>query len=131
MIWEPVLELDEDDLTRLEQVANDATPGPWDIQRDDHPHMFGGHHTEWRIKTSWIQGQLKDHFPVVTMSVGVPAKEGGRAIPMVRMSADDANFIASFNPVVAKQLLRLARIGWQAEQDALPKGAPHGGPHPA
>lgn len=110
------LELDEDDLARLDAVAQAATPGPWTIQRDDHPHHQGGHHTELRIRTSWKHGQLHDYAPIISTIVGIGKTPDGPPIHTVYLRADDANFIASFNPVVARQLLRLAAIGLKAEQ---------------
>lgn len=109
MRQQPLLELDPAELDRLEGVALAATDGPWDIERTDHPHHRGGHHTELRIRTSWIHGQLKGHYPVITTSVGIGKTAGGPGTHMVAMRADDANFIASFNPSVALQLLGLAK----------------------
>lgn len=120
----PILELDEDALARLTTIAQAATLGPWKVQIDEHPHLRGGRHIERRIRTDWIQGQLKDYYPVVTGSFGLPAEQGGPACHMVSINEADATFIASFNPAVAQQLLRLAAIGLEVEQRAAAVHAP-------
>lgn len=127
----PILELDEDALERLDGIAQAATLGPWKVQEDKHPHLLGGQHVERRIRTDWTHGQLKAPYPVVTTSIGLPAEKDGKACHMVAINEADATFIASFNPAVAQQLLRLARIGLAVEQAATKQGEPHGGQTPA
>lgn len=107
MRQQPLLELDDEELARLEDVAMAATHGPWEIEATHHPHHRGGYHAELRIRTNWIHGQLKDHYPVITTSTGIGKTPGGPGVHMVAMRAEDAAFIASFNPAVALQLLTL------------------------
>lgn len=105
----PLLALDERELERLQGVAGEATAGPWDVHLTTHPHCLGGAHREWRIQTSWTHGQLKAPYPVITTSIGLPADTGGKATHMVAMRAEDAAYIAEFNPAVALQLIALAK----------------------
>lgn len=107
------------DLDALKAKALAATRGPWEVQTDKHPHFRGGAHTEHRIRTAWIQGQLKDHWPVVTTSVGIPEFENGRPCRMVAISKEDAEHIAAACPATMLELLaRLERAEESAAQSA-------------
>jgi hypothetical protein len=93
------------DTQSLRAIARAATPGPWAVQTDLHPHMFGGAHKENRIRTDWIHGQLRDYYPIITGSFGIPAVKGGPTIHMVSLSAADAAHIAAAHPAAVLALL--------------------------
>ncbi|MBX9348792.1 hypothetical protein K5M36_17025 [Chromobacterium vaccinii] len=97
--------LTPDQLAALRAAAKAATPGPWQVVTDEHPHCLGGKHIERRIFTSWEHPQLRDFSPVVTMSVGVPEVAGERAIQMASIRQADADYIAAANPAVVQELL--------------------------
>lgn len=89
----------------LKKLAEAASRGPWEVKVDKHPHFRNGNHTEHRIRTAWVHGQLKDHYPVVTTSVGIPEFENGQPCHMVSISKEDAAYIAAANPAAILELL--------------------------
>ena len=91
----------------LKKLAEAATRGPWEVKVDKHPHFRNGNHTEHRIRTAWVHGQLKDHYPVVTTSVGIPEFEKGKPCHMVSISKEDAAYIAAANPAAILELLAI------------------------
>lgn len=91
----------------LKKLAEAATRGPWEVKVDKHPHFRNGNHTEHRIRTAWVHGQLKDHYPVVTTSVGIPEFEKGKPCHMVSISKEDAAYIAAANPAAILDLLAI------------------------
>jgi hypothetical protein len=97
------------DLDKLEALAREAMPGPWEVQVDERPHHRGGVHHERRIATSWEHGQLKAKYPVVTTSVGIGKEKDGPPYHMVGIREEDANFIAAANPETVLALIELAR----------------------
>jgi hypothetical protein len=101
--------MDNDQLDKLEALACEAMPGPWEVQIDERPHHRGGVHHERRIATSWEHGQLKAKYPVVTTSIGIGKEKDGPPHYMVGMREEDANFIAAANPEIVLALIALAR----------------------
>lgn len=99
----------EQDLDDLEQKAKAATSGPWKVFVTKHPRYDGGQHTENLIGTAWIDGQLKDHFPVMTISTGIGETKDGPPTTMVFLRKQDADHIAAFNPAVALELIAKIR----------------------
>jgi hypothetical protein len=97
------------DLDKLEALAREAMPGPWEVQIDERPHYRGGVHHERRIATAWEHGQLKGKYPVVTTSVGIGKEADGPPHYMVGMREEDANFIAAANPETILNLIAQAR----------------------
>lgn len=76
-------------------VAAEHTPGPWQVVVTEHPHHLGGKHTQRRIATAWIHGQLNGPAPVVNLSTGLGATEGASPINMVWIKEADARLIAT------------------------------------
>jgi hypothetical protein len=97
------------DLDKLEALAREAMPGPWEVQVDERPHHRGGVHHERRIATSWEHGQLKAKYPIVTTSVGIGKEKASPPYHMVGIREEDANFIAAANPETVLALIELAR----------------------
>jgi hypothetical protein len=104
------------DLAELLWLAEKATPGPWTVQTDKHPHWNGGEHTEHRIATQWHHPQLKGPLGVVNISWGIPETKGDSARFMVSISDGDAAYIAALSPDTAKKLIAVA----MAAQALLP-----------
>lgn len=92
-------------IKQLREVAQAATPGPWQVITDEHPYHLGGTHKERRIATTWIQGQLKDFMPIVNGSMGLGETKDGPVRHMVWIEAKDAAHIATFNPAMISKLL--------------------------
>lgn len=85
-------------LAEIKAAAEAATPGPWQIITDEHPHFRGGKHIERRVFTTWKHPQLDDFAPVVNGSVGIPSAKGEKPIHMVSIEAKNASHIATANP---------------------------------
>lgn len=77
----------------LRRLMEAATPGEWQVVVDRHPHQLGGHHVERRIFTVADDPQLKAPWPVVNISIGLPANKGELARHMVAISQTDADLI--------------------------------------
>ncbi len=82
----------------LRKAAGAATPGPYKIVVDEYPHYLGGKHVERRIFTRRNHPQLKGAYPVVNGSVGLGATKDGPSQHMVRMSDEDAEYLAAASP---------------------------------
>lgn len=95
-------------IKQLREVAQAATPGPWQVITDEHPYHLGGTHKERRIATTWIQGQLKDFMPIVNGSMGLGETKDGPVRHMVWIEAKDAAHIATFNPAMISKMLDVA-----------------------
>lgn len=83
------------DVAELKALMQQATPGPWQIVEDRHPHYLGGQHVERRIFTTWDHPQLGEPLSVVNGSVGIPAEKDGEAIHMVTIEEPDARLIVA------------------------------------
>jgi hypothetical protein len=71
------------------------TPGPWIVIDQQHPYNDGSKsHIERGIYTQHIHPQLKDHYPVVCMSVGI-GMTGAMPIQFVSIKEADARLIAA------------------------------------
>jgi len=76
-------------------VSTQHTPGPWLVRERLIPYKDGAkHHVERTICTQSIDPQLKDHWPVVCMSLGV-GMDGQKAVTFVHIKKDDARLIAA------------------------------------
>lgn len=106
------------DIQRLRALAEKATPGPWKIVRDLHPHYLGTHE-EFRIFTAWNHGQMKGPLPVVTMSTGIGEKRGDPPRQMVSMRADDVALLVEMDPATVIALCDLAE---KAQPDRVEAG---------
>lgn len=71
------------------------TRGPWKVVSTEHPHYKGGKHIERRIFTVWEDGQLKDCYPVVNISVGIGKTGWDKPRYMVHIEEADAYLIAA------------------------------------
>lgn len=99
----------EIDLNELERLAKAATRGPWEVVETKVPHYRGGKHTERRIFTANDDPQLKEPYPIVNMSFGLPENEGGAAVKLVSIFEENADYIAAANPSVVLELVRRLR----------------------
>lgn len=71
------------------------TPGPWIVLEQLHPYKDGSKsHVERGIYTQQIDPQLKDHWPVVCLSVGI-GMDGEKAVSFVRIEDANARLIAA------------------------------------
>ena len=112
------------DLAELQRLATEATPGPWKVVTDVHPHMLGGEHKERRIGTVWEHPQLQGPVGVVNISYGIGASKGSPAISMVAISEADAAYIAACSPEVILRLVRIAQAAEKLEASTRgPEGA--------
>lgn len=109
-------------LAEIKAAAEAATPGPWQIITDEHPHYLGRKHRERRVFTTWKHPQLGDFAPVVNGSVGIPSAKGEKPIHMVSIEANNANHIAAANPATVLSLA--ARIEY-LEQKLASANADH------
>jgi hypothetical protein len=74
---------------------SEHTKGPWIVIEQRYPYKDGSKaHIERRIYTQHIHPQLKDHYPVVCMSVGI-GMEGQPAVQFVHIEEADARLIAA------------------------------------
>ncbi|QLG96677.1 ead/Ea22-like family protein (plasmid) [Pseudomonas yamanorum] len=85
------------DRRRLRDVASAATQGSWQVIETELPCRLGRPHIERRIFTAMDHPQLKAPFPVVNGSVALGTDEAP-VHHMVSMTAEDAAFIAAFDP---------------------------------
>ncbi len=79
------------------------TPGPWAVFEEKVPYKLHGvtrYHIERRIGTVQIHPQLKDRYPIVTLSTGL-GMEADKPVRMVSIDAANAALIAD-----APQLLK-------------------------
>jgi hypothetical protein len=79
------------DLDELARLLEAATPGPWQVHREDVPYTtpVGGDCIERTIHTAYDHPQLGGPAPVVTQSFGLIAR------PVVSVSDADARLIAA------------------------------------
>jgi|GEM_PF-1275811 hypothetical protein len=71
------------------------TPGPWIVCEQRHPYKDGSkYHVERGIYTQRIHPQLKDHAPIVCLSIGI-GMEGEKAVSFVHIEEANARLIAA------------------------------------
>jgi hypothetical protein len=71
------------------------TPGPWIVLEQRHPYKDGSKsHIERSIYTQQINPQLKDHWPVVCMSIGI-GMDGEKAVSFVHIEEANARLMAA------------------------------------
>jgi hypothetical protein len=71
------------------------TKGPWAFVECRYPYKDGSKsHIERLIYTERINPQLKDHYPVVGMSIGI-GLDGGKAVTFIHIKEEDARLIAA------------------------------------
>jgi hypothetical protein len=101
------------------------TPGPWIVRTRSIPYKDGSKsHVERSICQQRIHPQLKDHLPVVCMSMGV-GMDGGKAVPFVHIEEEDAHLIAAAPSLLSE--LHKARTALQEHLDDLIESHTH--PH--
>jgi hypothetical protein len=77
------------------------TPGPWIVRDQLHPYKDGSKaHIERGIYTQNIHPQLKDHLPVVCMSIGI-GMDGEKAVSFVHIEEANARLIAAAPDLLA------------------------------
>jgi hypothetical protein len=99
-----------DPLSALLTLCEKATPGPWQVATDEHPHHLGGKHIERRIFTVKHDPQLKGPWGIVNSSVGIGAEKDAATRHMVAISEPDAAYIAACSPEVIAALVRIAQL---------------------
>lgn len=92
------------DYAELKRLAEAATQGSWQVIETELPCRLGRPHVERRIFTTKDHPQLKAPYPVVNGSVALGTDETP-VHHMVSMTAKDAAFIASANPVAVLALI--------------------------
>jgi hypothetical protein len=76
-------------------MSGQHTPGPWIVRTRSIPYKDGSKsHVERSICQQRIHPQLKDHLPVVCMSMGL-GMDGEKAVPFVHIEEEDAHLIAA------------------------------------
>ncbi|WP_252958977.1 ead/Ea22-like family protein [Pseudomonas simiae] len=92
------------DLAHLQQLAEAATQGEWQVIETELPCRIGRPHVERRIFTVKDHPQLKGPYPIVNGSVALGTDESP-VHHMVSITATDAEFIAAANPSVVLALI--------------------------
>lgn len=76
-------------------MSTQHTPGPWLVRERLIPYKDGSKsHVERTICTQSTDPQLKDHWPVVCMSLGL-GMDDQKAVTFVHIKKDDARLIAA------------------------------------
>jgi hypothetical protein len=99
------------------------TPGPWIVRARPIPYKDGSKsHVERSICQQRIDPQLKDHLPVVCMSMGV-GMDGEKAVLFMHIKEEDARLIAAAPSMLSE--LHKARTALQEHLDDLIESHTH------
>jgi hypothetical protein len=76
-------------------MTTQHTTGPWFVREKLHPYKDGSKfHIERGIYTQYVHPQLKDHFPVVCLSIGI-GMDGEKAVSFIHIEEANARLIAA------------------------------------
>jgi len=96
-------------LNKLRQLAENATPGPWQANPFQYEVHTGSMLTSYRIDTAWDHGQLKGPAPVFAPGISMrphPVQPDELAVQEVLyVRPEDAAYIAAISPDVVLALI--------------------------
>jgi hypothetical protein len=102
-------------LNEIEEGLKGVTSGPWHAETCEHPYFDGSKaHIERHVITAYDHPQSKAPVGITRLGIGV-GLNGKPPVYMVKMTEPDHLHVARLDPETVRELVKLARIGLDAE----------------